>query len=106
MFRNDVVTNSNGAKQSRLDYRFDLMDPHAMFSLAEVLHEGAVRYGDTNWKNIPIQDHLNHALAHVFAYMAGDGSEKHLQHALCRLLFAHALQLEVSRETNTKTNQT
>ncbi len=92
-----TVTNERGGKQSLLPYRFDLLDAPAMFALAKVLHEGAVKYGDYNWRNIPIRDHLNHLLAHVFAYMAGDESDDHLEHAFCRAMMAVALKLEGHR---------
>jgi hypothetical protein len=89
-----TVVNEAGGKQSKLPYRFDLVDSRAMFTLAKVLHEGAEKYGDENWRKIPIRDHLNHLLAHVFAYMAGDESDDHLEHAFCRAMMAVALKLE------------
>jgi len=89
-----TVMNERGGKQSKLPYRFDLVDSRAMFALAKVLHEGAEKYGDENWRKIPIRDHLNHLLAHVFAYMAGDESDDHLEHAFCRAMMAVALKLE------------
>jgi len=89
-----VVTNEHGAQQSFLPYRFDLLDAPAMFALAKVVHEGATKYGANNWRKIPVQDHLNHLLAHVFAYMAGDSQDDHLEHAFCRAMMAVALKLE------------
>jgi len=41
-----------------------------------------------NWKKIPQKDHLNHALAHIFAHLSGDTGDDHLNNATCRLLFA------------------
>lgn len=89
-----TITNEHGGKQSLLPYRFDLMDPHALFALAKVLHMGAEKYGEDNWRNITVREHLNHLLAHVFAYMAGDESDDHLEHAFCRAMMAVALHLE------------
>lgn len=86
-----IVTAPNGAKQSDTPYRFDLMDPKAMFELAYVLSYGAKKYGDDNWRGLPVNDHLNHALQHIYAYLGGDYSDNHLAHALCRMLFAVAL---------------
>lgn len=86
-----TVTNENGGKQSKILYRFDLADPIAMFEMCRVLHEGAEKYGEDNWRNIPVRDHLNHLLIHVYAYLAGDRQDDHLTHALCRAMFAVAL---------------
>lgn len=89
-----TVTNEQGGRQSHLPFRFDLLDPHAMAALGNVLYEGAAKHGDENWRKIPIRDHLNHLLAHVFAYMAGDESDDHLEHAFCRAMMAVALKAE------------
>jgi hypothetical protein len=83
-----TVTNSSGGKQSASPYRCDLLPARAVMAIAEVLKHGADKYGDNNWRKIPVADHLNHALAHAFAYIAGDGQDDHLSHAACRLLFA------------------
>lgn len=83
-----TITNDKGGKQSQLSYRFDLLDTKAMFQLASILHQGAIKYGDNNWRNIPAQDHINHALVHIFAYLHHDTQDDHLGHAFCRLMFA------------------
>lgn len=83
-----VVTNGAGAKQSAVPYRFDLLGRSAIFVIARVLAEGAEKYGDTNWLGIPTADHLNHALGHIFAHLAGDRSDDHLGHAFTRLFMA------------------
>jgi len=85
------IVNDQGGSQSHLPYRFDLIDPKAIFALAGVLYQGAERHGEDNWRKIPVRDHLNHALAHIYAYMAGDEQDDHLGHALCRMMFAVAL---------------
>lgn len=83
-----VVTNEHGGSQSALPARFDLFDGAAMLGMARVLHEGAEKYGAHNWRNIPIDDHLNHLLMHTFAYLSGDNSDDHLTHIMCRAMFA------------------
>lgn len=89
----DVVTNSAGAKQSRTEYRCDLLPVKATLAVAEVLKNGAAKYGDNNWRGITTPDHLNHALIHIFAHLAGDTQEPHLSHAACRVLMALETQL-------------
>jgi hypothetical protein len=82
------VTNAAGAKQSATLYRCDLLPPHAILAVAWVLDNGARKYGPNNWHGIPVADHLNHALTHVFAWLAGDTQDSHLEHAACRVLMA------------------
>lgn len=90
----ETVENENGGRQSKLNARFDLIPPQPLFQVAVVLAEGAVKYGEDNWKLIPTNDHISHALAHLFAYLAGDTSDSHLSHAACRVLFAAHTDLE------------
>src|SRR5689334_23326525 len=77
-----TVTNERGGKQSQVDYRFDLIDQQAVFAMAQVLHEGASKYGANNWRRIEVDSHLNHLLMHVYAYLGGDTQDDHLTHAL------------------------
>lgn len=80
--------NQYGGKQSKMDYAFDQLDPLAMFQLAGILQKGSEKYGRDNWKKITTEEHLNHALQHIFAHLAGDKQDDHLGHAFCRLMFA------------------
>jgi hypothetical protein len=88
-----VVTNANGGKQSGSPYRADLFPPRAFLSVSEVLAHGARKYGEDNWRRIEVREHLNHCLAHLFAYLAGDGSDDHLEHAACRAAMALEIKL-------------
>jgi len=85
--------NERGAGQSHVPARFDLIDGKAMFAMAAVLHEGAVKYGANNWRGISIDDHLNHLIMHAYAYLAGDRSDEHLSHIMCRAMFAQAVEI-------------
>jgi hypothetical protein len=87
-----TVTNEKGGKQSDTPYGFNELPPLALFAEAKVLAQGAKKYGSRNWTNIPIEDHLNHALQHIFAYLAGDKSDHHLANLACRSHFALELQ--------------
>jgi hypothetical protein len=88
-----VTVNEHGGRQSQLPYRFDLIDPKAIFALAEVLDYGARKHGEENWRRITVREHLNHLLAHVYAYLGGDTQDDHLAHALCRAHMAMAIHL-------------
>lgn len=87
-----TVTNDQGGKQSKVLYRFDLLDPLAMFEMTNVLTVGAEKYGEDNWRKISVNEHLNHMIIHTYAYLAGDKSDDHLSHIMCRAMFAQGVE--------------
>ena len=64
-----------------------------IISIAKVLQYGASRYKANNWRLIPQEEHINHALIHIIAHLAGDTQDDHLDHALCRLMMAYATEV-------------
>ncbi len=86
-------TTESGGSQSDIPYRFDLIDGNALAAVATVLKQGADKYGEGNWRLIPIRDHLNHLLMHANAYLAGDVQDDHLSHIACRAIFALGVDL-------------
>lgn len=89
-----TVVNESGGKQSDSPYRSDLLPPKASLHVAAILKYGATKYGDNNWRKIALNDHLNHALTHIFAHLAGDIQDDHLGHAACRMMMALETALE------------
>ena len=89
----DTVTNEKGGKQSHVAARLDLIPHDNELLLGECLGFGARKYGEDNWKKIPLDDNLNHALVHIRKYLAGDRTEQHLVNTLARVNFAlwHAI---------------
>lgn len=83
-----VTTNAAGGRQSHTPYRCDLFPPFAFLAVSEVLKHGADKYGANNWHAITVSEHLNHAIGHLFALLAGDGTDDHLEHAACRVVMA------------------
>ena len=83
-----VVKTERGGLHSDTPYRVDVVPPKALLAVAGVLKPGTEKYGLDNWRRIARREHLNHALVHIFAHLAGDQSDDHLTHAACRLLFA------------------
>ena len=102
---NDKHTNERGGQQTKLPVRMDLIPSGALLEVAQVLSEGAEKYGENNWMNIDTNDHLNHALTHIFRFLGGDDSEPHLSHAICRLLFAHYTSTASAGEHTTNQTQ-
>ena len=88
-----TAVNDRGGRQSDTPYRADLLPPLATLAVAAVLKPGAEKYGVNNWHKIPVEDHLNHALVHVFAWLSGDRQDGHLEHAACRVLMALELNI-------------
>jgi hypothetical protein len=86
-----VHTNKQGGKQSFTPARFDLLPPEAIAQMALVLGQGAKKYGEENWRLIGTPDHVNHALQHIFSWLAS-GEIEDLAHAMCRVSFAVELE--------------
>lgn len=61
-------------------------------TIAKVLQYGADRYEPNNWRLIPQEEHINHALIHLIAHIMGDTQDEHIDHALCRLMMARATE--------------
>ena len=57
----------------------------------------AKRCWDRNYKRIPAEEHVNHAVQHLFAYLAGDESDDHLSHAILCAMFAYEVEHERER---------
>lgn len=83
---------STGAVRSsdKANVRYDLISPIGMRRLAETMEEGRKKYGYFNWeRGMPIGDILNHAIAHIYAYLEGKPTnEDDLAHAAWGLFAA------------------
>lgn len=88
-----VVENELGGKQSDTPYGFHLFPLSAVFAAAQTAKYGADKYGETfgdrNYVKIPSEDHINHAIAHLYAHLSGDKQDDHLAHAIVRCMFAY-----------------
>lgn len=90
-----TIINEQGGKQSKVEYAFDALDPIAMFAMCKVLKEGRDKYGDDeNWRKISWREHLNHMIIHAFALLAGDKTDDHASHIMCRAMFLYATYKE------------
>ena len=74
--------------------RWALIPALGLMRLARTCAEGAAKYGVGNWlRGIPVSDLVNHAIRHLYLYLAGDRSEDHLAHAAWNLLAACHMEL-------------
>lgn len=99
-----VVVNECGGKQSDTPYGFHLLPINAVFAAARVAKYGADKYGETlaerNYTKIPTEDHINHCIQHLYAYLAGDKQDDHLGHAIVRAMFAYDTALRNQEKHN------
>lgn len=59
--------------------RPDLISPHAIKRLGELLGRGAAKYGERNWeKGQPVSVIIESAYRHLMYYMLGERDEDHL----------------------------
>lgn len=86
-----------GNKKCLIEAIFDLHlekysehEDHALIVIGKVLQEGAKKYKANNWRLIPQEEHINHALIHYIAYLMGDQQDDHIEHCMCRLMMAYA----------------
>lgn len=85
----EIVTNEQGGKQSKLEYAFELIEPEFSKRMAHVLYTGMQKYGARNWQNIPVDVHIGRAMYHLTQALEGlDQSEDHYANAACRVMFA------------------
>lgn len=82
-----VETNAAGGKQSHIANSLTQFQPRVALAVGRVLATGGAKYGRANWKLIPVEDHLDHAIRHIYTFLdkrtPGD-----LVNAICRLSFA------------------
>ncbi len=75
--------------QLAMDY-LECEELKQIMNIGKILQYGAERYEPNNWRLIPEEDHINHALIHIIAQIAGDRQDDHINHALCRLMMAYS----------------
>lgn len=88
----EIITNDLGGRQSKIDSKLTLIPPKAVIEVGKVMLQGQASHGKDNWRFIPLDEHLDHALLHIMQYLAGDAGGDHLSHAATRLLMALELR--------------
>lgn len=85
----------SGARQQSEQYEFTEF-PLTMLALGSLSKRGSDYYGLGNWRGIPVDSHLNHAIGHVYKCLAGldtttnfGDKEDHLLQAIWRLIAAY-----------------
>lgn len=83
-----MIVTDTGGKMNASPYRSELLPARALLRASAILAAGVESHGRDNWREIPTDIHVGRAITHLLQYQAGDKSEKHLEHALCRIMFA------------------
>lgn len=68
-------------------FAFHLVPLKGLAKVAAVMRKGERNLRD-GWREIPTEEHLNHAISHIVAYLAGKHEDHHLANAGCRILMA------------------
>lgn len=88
-----MTVTPQGGKHSAVGVAFHQIPARALFEVARVLHQGGSKYGRDNWRQISTEDHINHALMHIYGDLGGDSQDEHLIHAATRVLMALEVRL-------------
>lgn len=72
----------------------DYISDEPLTTIARVLEEGLKKYPRDNWKLIPFEEHINHALCHLYMFLKEDIQDRHLDHALTRIALAYETFIE------------
>lgn len=81
---------------------YDLIPPKSLALLAEILTEGAEKYGANNWRKCKdLSRYRNALMRHYESYrqrefLDHESGKPHLAHCLCNIMFL--LELELERE--------
>lgn len=75
------------------DMNDDSEELNPLMVIGKVLQYGVGRYSANNWRLIPQEEHINHALIHYVAYLMGDTQDDHVDHCMCRLHMAYATEM-------------
>lgn len=72
-----------------IPFAYHLVPPNGLAKIAAVMRCGE-RAGrqDGDWADVPVVEHLNHAMAHIQAFLSGMDGDHHLANAGCRLIMA------------------
>lgn len=58
--------------------------------IAKTMEYGIGRYKLNNWRLVPEENHLNHALIHLFMAEIGNTDDDHIAHFYTRIMMAYA----------------
>lgn len=66
----EIQTGRNGGKQSAINAWPTEVPPAAVLEVADIMQKGARKYGSKNWWQISVKSELDHALKHIYSFLA------------------------------------
>ncbi len=83
--------------------RYDLIPPLALARLAQIYHEGAVKYQENGYLTgtLKASNVINHMLNHLFLWMCGDKKEDHLAKAAWAVFTLMVLEIHKPHDIDT-----
>lgn len=73
-----------------IPFAFHLVPVEGLAKVAAVMRKGE-RKGRSGWEKVPVNEHINHAIAHLLGYLSGRRDHSHLANSGCRILMALSL---------------
>lgn len=70
-----------------IPFAYHLVPLEGLARVAAVMRKGE-RKNRNGWEQVPVEEHINHAISHLIAYLRGRHAEHHLANAGCRVLMA------------------
>ena len=72
-----------------IPFAYHLLPAEGLAKVAAVMRIGEMKgRPDDGWRKVPTMEHVNHAISHLMAYVAGRHNDHHLANAACRVLMA------------------
>ena len=107
----EIITNETGGKQSKIAGMITEIPPLGLIEVSGVMALGSVNYprednGSPNWHKIDCMSNLDHAMEHVFTFLAErnkpisdfDKMKEELSHFAARALMA--MEMFIKEEYN------
>src|SRR5882724_11177681 len=99
----EIELGTKGGAGSKIPW-WELLDFRALEEVARVLEHGARKYARDNWRAVPVEEHIRHAVRHLFksqeskqqylAYYSEGDTIDDLAHGACRAVMALAVALQ------------
>lgn len=71
-----------------IPFAYHSVPPRGLAKVAAVMRKGDRKGRGDGWRRVPIEEQINHAIAHLVAYLGGRHNTHHLANAACRVLMA------------------
>lgn len=71
-----------------IPFAFHLVPLIGLAKVAAVMRKGEVSGRGDNWRSIPVEEHINHAIGHLLSFLDSPTEYHHLSNAGCRILMA------------------